>query len=420
MHSNIGPSSAERWFNCPGSVLAISAVPVAPGSSVHAAEGTVAHWLCEQFVTGKMTLKQLMAKAGTVVQQDGFDIEVTDEMVDAVIDFNDIIQADIKELSEFGKVEWFAESRLYAKSVDEKLFGTTDFVAFVRGKFLCVYDFKYGKGVAVEAEKNKQMAIYALAAMDTHKLEALSHGVELVIIQPRAGGVKRWRTTYSWVRGQFKSEVKAAVEATREPIPELKAGKWCRWCPAAPTCPKAFAEAQQQAMVDFAEPPTNLAKGVLPDIKSLPVEVMVRALEHEDFVSSWFEAIRVHLKQLLEAGISVPGLKLVEGKTNRKWSDEKQVIKELSPLFGEEALFEKKLLSPAKLEKIVGKGKLDHLTFKPEGSKSLAPESDPRPAARAKAELDFTPVPAALPTKDALLEELETVPATKPKEIWPK
>jgi len=43
-HSILGPSSSERWMNCPGSVLA----PGVAKQTEYAAEGTAAHWLSEQ------------------------------------------------------------------------------------------------------------------------------------------------------------------------------------------------------------------------------------------------------------------------------------------------------------------------------------------------------------------------------------
>lgn len=413
-HSQLGPSSAERWMNCAGSVSAIAALEAESKSSVHAAEGTVAHGFCELFVTGKITLKDLMSRVGEIVECDGFGIEITDEMVEAVIEFADTVRADIAEFVKHGpapKVVTGAEVKVSAKGIDRALYGTADFVLYLEGHALKVYDFKYGKGVSVEAEKNKQMSIYALAAIDTFQLTNLPNGVELVIVQPRAGGVKRWQTSSAYISYEFGDEVKRSIAATRAENPMFKAGKWCRWCAAAPTCELAYAETQKRAQLDFAIAPK--ADVVLPDIRTVPIESLVRALEHEDYVNAWFEAVRGHLKGLLEAGLPVPGLKLVEGKTNRKWVDEAKVVDEFAPLFGEDALFEKKLLSPAKLEKIVGKGNVEHLTFKPEGSKSIAREDDPRPAAKNAAAVDFAPAE----------KELETVPAKTPekphKRIWP-
>jgi hypothetical protein len=131
----------------------------------------------------------------------------------------------------------------------------------------------------------------------------------------------------------------------------------------------------------------------------MTVEQMADVMKWEDSFLSMFDAIRFRLKEVLESGGSVPGFKLVEGKSNRKWIDEDAVVREFAPVLGEEALYEKKLLSPSKLEKIVGKGKkggagsvvgkLDHLTFKPAANKTLARDTDPRPASITSAQEDF-------------------------------
>lgn len=420
-HSNLGPSSAERWMTCPGSVAAIASLPVVPGSSIHAAEGSAAHGLCEAYVTGKLTLKALMAKVGTVIKHDGFDITVTDEMVDAVIEWKDLIDADtaaLKDLFPGKTVEGRAEVRVYATSVSKQLYGTADYVLFVKGLALKVYDFKYGQGVAVDVERNKQMAIYALAAMDTMTGRMNYDGsVELVIHQPRAGGdsIRRWTVPNEWA-SQFVHELnKAVFLALSQSAPRVPSEKACRWCAFKPLCPEAHADVQKQAMTDFEDVPKKLPESGLPDISGLPLEVLVKAFEHEEYVTAWFESVRLHLKGRLEAGLPVPGYKLVEGRSNRKFIDDLKVIEAFEDLLGEALLEPRKLISPAKLEKIVGKGKIDHLTFKPEGGKSIAKDSDARPAAKNSAERDFEALPAPQ-TVDALLAELET---PKKEPMWP-
>lgn len=433
-HSNLGPSAAERWWNCPGSVALLAKLPRGV-SSIHAVEGTVAHGLVEKFVTGQIKLKALMALIGTTIEEQGFKIEVTDEMIDAVIEFNDLIVADKKALETERPdllTEGRAEVRVYAKSVSPDLYGTADYILWQKGRKLKVYDFKYGKGVVVDPEENKQMAIYALAAMETLAGEDFEE-VELVIVQPRAGGdsVRRWPVPQGWSR-EFYDGLVAAVKRVDDDKAPIVAGKWCKWCAVKPACPAAFKSVQEQAMVDFAEPAPEIP---VADITKIPLERQLQALEWQEHVEGMFSAIRANIKGMLEAGLPVPGYKLVEGKSNRKFIDESKVIESFEPLLGAEALFEpRKLISPAKLEKIVGKAKVAEFTFKPEGGKSIAKDSDARPAAKNSAERDFAP---ALPEPskgvtiddleppkeaDALTTELfglEAKPAKKREPMWP-
>jgi hypothetical protein len=271
---------------------------------------------------------------------------------------------------------------------------------YQKGNILVVPDYKYGKGVAVEAEGNKQLMIYAIGAMDLINCWVFDK-VRVGIIQPRAnhaeGPVRWWEIPVSRLREEAE-KLKAAVAQTRLPNAPVVAGTHCRWCAAKAECPAIYAKVQNTAVADF----TTLAPAVeeviaepssmLPAVQSMTIEQMARTLEWKDTVSSLFESIEMRLKAELEAGHDVPGFKLVDGRANRKWTDEGLVIAEFGPLLGE-AIYEKKLLSPAKMEKIVGKkgDKLGHLTFKPEAPKNLARSSDTRPAAKPSStpEADF-------------------------------
>lgn len=416
-HSNLGPSSAKRWMNCPGSVAATADTLPQPPSKF-AAEGTVAHDLAERLVTGKITDHALMGRVGDIQEQEGFDIEITEEMVNAVILYRDFIVAETKAMT-LSKgstpVVGKAEVRVKATSIDSALYGTADYLLYKKGSALRVFDFKYGQGVAVDPEENEQMGIYAVAAMDSEAGSAFSV-VELVIVQPRAGGdpVRRWVANRGTWIADFRDTLKAAVKATRVPNAPRAAGEWCRWCAAKSICATAAAEVQKQAMVDFSRP-APAKTTALPDISNLTLAQMTQALEWESHISGWFDAVKVHIRALLDSGQEVPGYKLVEGKSNRKWIDENKVIEELEPLFGRAGLFESKLLSPAKLEKLVGKGNLDHLTFKPEGNKAIAKESDARPAAKNSAAVDFAPIESPKMEHDALDELLGVTPK---KKLW--
>jgi hypothetical protein len=96
-------------------------------------------------------------------------------------------------------------------------------------------------------------------------------------------------------------------------------------------------------------------------------------------------------------GEEVPGFKVVEGKLgNRKWTDELQVAEALKAAgYDAEDYTETKLLSPAGIDKLVGKKKaaelLDGLTERAAGSPTIAPAADKRPVYNrlAEAQEDF-------------------------------
>ncbi len=395
-HSNIGPSSAERWIACPGSVALSAQCPKSP-ANIYSAEGVVAHSLAEMLVTEKIDDLELMSRIGSTVHEEGFDIEITDEMTEGIMLYRDTIAADYSALARLKKndVHRKAEVKVHIKSISEDLWGTADFLLFQKGNSLKVYDFKFGRGV-VEAQENPQMALYGLGAMETIAGEAYDE-VELIIVQPRAGhadgAVRRWKAPLEWLAA-FRAKAHQAVQETKNPNARIVPGDHCKWCPAKVACPALYKAAQDQAGVDFdivAPTETKDTESPLPNVKLMTMEKLAQAYGWREAIESWFSDVADRIRETLESGEHVPGYKLVDGRSNRKWIDEEKVVEEWQALLPEGALFEHKLLSPAKLEKLpgVGKGKIDHLTFKPEAKKAIARDVDPRPRAASKAQDDF-------------------------------
>jgi hypothetical protein len=299
-----------------------------------------------------------------------------------------------------------AETKVYASSVDPDLWGTADFILYRKGDVLYVEDFKYGAGVMVEVEENPQLAIYAIAVMDSEAGWAFDK-VVLKIFQPRGrhsdGPEREWVTTPAWLR-DFRDKLKAAVAKTREHNAPLTAGEWCRWCPASAVCPAINKAVQTEAQVSFdVVAPDAVKSTILPEVRLMPVEKLAQALAWKETIVGWFESVNEYVREKLEAGEPVPGWKLVDKRSNRDWIDEARVVAEFSAVLGEDKLYERKLLSPAKLEKVVGKGKVDHLTHKPPTGKTIARDTDPRPVAdRTRAQESFSVVEGFCPECDIM------------------
>lgn len=380
-HSSLSPSAAGRWIACPGSIALSAQCPPQP-ASIYAAEGTVAHDLAYQLLMGKATHQALVQRVGETVMQDGFEIEITEDMVDGAKLYHDTVWNHVKEMKtkKVAPVHVKAEERICASSISEDLWGTSDCTFWQNGNVLEVVDYKYGRGVPVGATGNKQMLIYAIAAMDSAAKSWAFDKVRLTVVQPRAphaeGPVRTWEISVAELK-KYAAEIKAAVVATTEPNPKTVAGSHCLWCPAKGICPAMLGAAQKAVAADFATIPSPV-KAL--DAASLTMEQALNALAWEDTVGEFFKALRSRLESELQMGRAVPGWKLVEGKSNRQWTDEGQVEKELGPLLGDAIYVERKVKSPAQIEKLVGKGKVDHLTMKPAGKIVMVEESDPRPA----------------------------------------
>lgn len=415
LHSNISPSAAKRWMACPGSVALCAKLPKSP-SSKNAAEGTCAHGLGENLLRGEITKAQLMAMEGKTVKVDEFDIEVTEEMIDGVILYYDTVTEEIAELRKNGKAAAVVseyEVKAVASSIDDHVYGTCDTRIYQKGNVLKVKDFKFGFGV-VEVEENEQMMIYAISALDALKCDAFD-SVELQIIQPRArhidGPVRTWKTTVKALR-EFGGKLKAAVELTRtaEGQKTFESGPHCRWCDAKAHCPLNFGAIQKVTGADFTGVTSPAVGKSLPPVEGLAFDKMTAALDWEDAIDAFFKAARGRIMAELEAGRDVPGWKLVDGKEgNRKYTDEDAVEREFGAILGEGVYEPKKVLSPARLEKVVGKGKLDAFTFRPPGIKKMVRDHDPRPRSLPSVQSDFESVKA--------VKAVEAIEAKKDNEL---
>ena len=414
-HASLPPSAAKRWMNCPLSAK-YGSRPAGPD----AAEGTVAHGIAEELITGKADYLSLADRIGTTVRQGKFDVVITEEMIAHAQAYRDLIEG-IKE--EFRKenrpapVEFLVEQRVKASSIDERVWGTADCVILRRGHRLVVVDYKYGKGVVVEAEDNEQGMIYVCGVQDSLAGEAFDQ-VEFIIHQPRAphveGAIRRVVISKEAL-ADFRRRAKIAAMETLEAEPRSEAGDWCRWCAAEADCPTRRALVQTRAGIAFADAPPLDEKAVAEKVRAMAIEDLVQALRWEDFVSSYFTAVKSTLEARINSGAKADGVKFVQGRSNRQWRDEKEAEKELGKVVAVERLWEKSFISPAQAEKVIGKkaGKelVDRLTIRPEGKRTLVLDTDVRreivPAAKA-AEV-FAPVIANAPS-----------PSLKgPLDVWP-
>ena len=254
-------------------------------------------------------------------------------------------------------------------------FGTADCI-LIGGNILHVIDFKYGKSPdgRVKAEWNPQMLLYALGAYEAYRLLYQVKTVRLSIVQPRlSDGISEWECTLDEMLqfGEYVKERAAlAIKGEGEFAPTPKT---CKYCRAKGRC-KARAEKN-----------VELAFLVGTDPKLLSNEELGQYLLKGRDVAKWLsDAQDVALSECL-AGKEVPGWKAVEGRGSRDWTDMDKAFSTLT-LNGisDTILWERKPLSLAQVEKVVGKKDFQELVgelviMKP-GKPALAEESDKREA----------------------------------------
>jgi hypothetical protein len=357
-HSNIvGGSTAKRVINCPGSVALVAQMPPKP-SSVYADTGTLLHNVITDVLDGKATPQDFLGAvhADVTLDQDLIDNKLMPAL------------AALNEIDPDKQMEYETEVVVGFGDLLPDVFGSADIVGRI-GDTAYIVDWKFGDGVAVDVEENPQLMFYAAAAMRTPAAQWAFEGaakVELVIVQPPY--VKRWETTPRRIQ-LFEKELMQAVKVAQRPDAPLAQGDWCRWCAAKAVCP---------IMTGAAD------RAVVSALKNVDVASVSDHLKMADQLEGWIKEVRALAMQTLEAGLPVPGYKLVPKRAMRQWMDEGKALDAMCDLgLDVKELTETKLLSPAQAEKVLKKHKLalpaDHVVAVSSGN-TLAPEDDPRPA----------------------------------------
>jgi len=349
-HSNIvGGSTAKRVIACPGSVALVAQMPPKP-SSKYADTGTLLHNTISEILEGRLTPEGAVGLyyEGIVLDQD----LLNNKLLPALMALDDI--------DPDKKMEYACETVVGFGDVLLGVFGSADLLGRI-GDTAYVIDWKFGDGVAVDVEENPQLMFYAAAAMRTKEVQWVFEGatkIECVIVQPPY--VKRWETSPRRIQ-MFEHELVRAVKRALQPNAELAKGDHCRWCAAKPICPL------MTGAVDRA---------LRSSVQALDVTAICAALDDAD--------LRALAFQMLEEGVAVPGYKLVPKRATRQWVNETAALDALRNLgVKENELMETSMLSPAKVEKVLKKHKLElprDLVVSVSTGNTLAPENDPRPA----------------------------------------
>lgn len=269
-------------------------------------------------------------------------------------------------------------------------FGTLDTAIIDRERrLLTVNDLKYGAGVPVDAEGNRQLRIYGLGVVDNFDLFGDIDTIQIIIDQPRAGGMKFWEIDAADLL-EFGEEVRAAALRVDDPDAPLVPGeKQCGFCPAKWDC-----EARQDWIIKMSglDLDDDLdSEPALPSRSKIDPERRWWIVRHAHLVEQWLAKLHEDSIEAAKAGNPDPGSKLVLGRRgNRRYTDETAVEELLVPVLGDQS-FTRKLISPAQVEKLLKPTKknpgnpdalsaLDRLITQDEGKPILVPDSDDRPA----------------------------------------
>lgn len=375
-HALLSASSAHRWLACPPSAVAAEAYPAQ--DTDYTREGTLAHEVAESIAKRALGDSYHEGVRWVPDVQDG----ITQEMIDCAEGYRDYIL----ELTKSDDAVVLLEQRVDFSPWVPDGFGTCDCI-ILQGDTMTIIDYKYGQGVPVSAEGNPQLKLYALGALNDYGIAYDVAKVEMHIYQPRINNVSSCTLMVEDLLEWAEQTVKPIAQKAAEGKGDYSAGEWCKFCPHAGRCRKLTT-----VCTEYVE--THSLRAAVPVLA--PHEV-AEVLAMEPLISLWLKRVKAQALTTLMDGGEVPGWKIVEGKLgNRKWTDELAVAEKLALAgFTVAEVTETKLLSPAAMDKALGKKKvaelLDGLIDRSPGAPTVVPASDKRPPLDrlAEAKADF-------------------------------
>lgn len=373
-HALLSASSAARWIACPPSARINETLP--DEETKYAAEGTRAHEVCEAHLRNNLPYWEQGYGVVPLSESIRLDGEPDDppEMVKAANQYITFIHE-----------QWlvfpcrpgvFIEQQVDVGQWVPGGFGTCDCM-MIGGGILHIIDFKYGQGVAVSPERNPQLMYYALGAY------ALFDGIEEIdtvrmsIVQPRIQTEpETWELSLADLLSWAREVLRPAAEMAWKGEGELCAGPHCKkgFCKAYPPC---------RAWQDKYGPLAGFEP--LPQPATLSDEELGEWLQKVQGLATYAHDLEEYAQTALMDDRSLPGWKLVQGRSTRKWTDQDAAFRQMmADGIHEAMLYTRTPISLTVAEKMIGKKKfaetMSAFITKAPGAPKLAPASDPRPA----------------------------------------
>lgn len=357
-HALLSASGSHRWLQCTPSARLEETFD--EQTSVFAEEGTAAHALSEH----KLSLYLGQESSRPVSPFDGDELDYhTDVYVDFALELITEARRNCRDPI------ILLEQRLDYSCYVTEGFGTGDLIIVADGT-LDIVDLKYGKGVPVSAEDNPQMKLYALGALSLFDALYDIQNVRMTICQPRLESISTYELPTDeltrWAEEKLRPKAQLAINGEGEFLP----GDHCRFCRARQTCRARAQEHMALARHDFKLPAL------------LTEEEISEVLSIAERLSTWASDVYAYATDLsIREGKKWQGYKLVEGRSNRKYTNENAVVEAVTAA-GFSDIYRQSLIGITDMEKLLGKKRfkelLTDLVEKPEGKPTLVPVSDKR------------------------------------------
>ena len=393
-HALLAPSGMHRWGKCAGSVAAIIAAEVGDTSSEFAREGSAAHVLGERALEYEKPCTFWLGEKIAIGYEVGGvetyqEFEVDEDMCEFVQVYVDQVN---REPGELLIEERFDLGQVYGV---EKQFGTGDAVKLdYENLRLYVGDLKFGRGVIVFAKDNDQMYSYGAGALMQYELLADWETITVAVHQPRLNHydehtltraeLEEWMAKAKISAERAISLVNAKADAATIEKYKTPGESQCQWCPIKGNCHALATWTHELVFADFTDLTEEPA--VTRKLESINDALLGTLVKRADIIESACREWRAEGKRRLEAGIAIPGWKLVEGRAGkREWSSESKAEDIMKAArIKSDVMYTKKLLTLPAAEKVFKKKpkiwtKLLTLLQQKAGAPAMAEATDSRP-----------------------------------------
>lgn len=377
-HAVLSASGAERWMECPPSARLEEKLPET--NNVYADEGTLAHEICKislQVILHVITRDVYKAKFAELSANELYNQEMLDHC-------EGYVAYVLEQYNMEPGNRMYIEQRLIMDRWIPEGFGTSDSgVLHVSRRRLTVIDLKYGKGLPVFAENNKQGMIYALGAVAKYGDKFEFDDVEIIIYQPRLDSISKFVISTETLLLWAAQILKPAAALAWSGKGEFNPGDHCRFCGIKTSCRALHDHAISILKTQFEDEGKEESLKPGPLLTDAEISDVLRK---SDLFKNWLGAIEeMALQKSVHDGKEWPGFKLVEGTSRRSITDPELAIFRLETWgYADDIFINKKLKSFEDLTKKMGKLSFEHVLgpviVKPKGAPTLVELTDPRPA----------------------------------------
>jgi hypothetical protein len=357
-HALLSPSAAHRWIHCPPSARLCEHVE--DSGSSYAAEGTCAHELCENKLRTFLGEKPADPR-GTLEYYDAKMEDATDDYVNFCVGEYERLKAS------GGKPLMIVEQRVRYEQYVPHGNGSADCLIIGDGEMVVV-DFKYGAGVAVDADDNPQLKLYALGCLLAFDGIYYLSTVKMCIVQPRRDNLSTVTASKESLYQWADEVVKPAAELAWRGDGEQCAGDWCRFCKIKANCRARATANMALAVYEFRNP------------LLLENDEIAAILGKLDALTDWSSDVKEFALTEALKGVKYDGWKIVEGRSNRRFTDENAVADKVQTIGLDP--YKHELLGITAMTDLLGKKRFEEtlgmLVVKPSGKPVLVPNSDKR------------------------------------------